>query len=130
MPYPKFSKIAEARRLFNDTIFEIFKEADNCDRVIYQLMRAYDIFSKTVNGFSKMSTVRQYFICETAVRIAIAESDRIMRKVSVFRDKGTPTESEVHYGLYYGYSDPSRIDISSNEIQVIKYDFKGRNKMA
>lgn len=130
MAYPKFSKIDEARRLFNDTIFELFKEANNCDRVVYQLMRAYDIFNKTVKGFSKMSTVRQYFICETAARIAIAESYRIMREVSVFRDKGKPTETEVDYGLYYGYSDPSRIDITSNEIQVVKYDFKGRDKMA
>jgi len=100
------------RKLFQDVLFELFKEADNCDRVMYQFMRAYDMFSNDVKGFAKMSTTNQYYICETAARISIATSSRIMREVSIFRNKNNISETEKKYSLEYGYVDPELLNIT------------------
>lgn len=109
------------RALFKDVLFELFKDADNCDRVIYQMMRAYDIFSRQVKVFTKMSTKNQYYICEAAARIAIASSDRIIREVSIFKDKGKHSPNEEEYSLEYGYEDPEKMHIGSEDVMMRPY---------
>lgn len=114
--------------MFKEVLFVLFKDAENCDRVIYKFMRAYDMFNKNVSGFGRMSTTNQYYICETALRMTIAESDQVMRKVSIFRDRNKPTKNEINYSVDYGYVEPAIIDISDNNIQIFSDDVKGRNK--
>jgi hypothetical protein len=104
------------RKLFIDVLFELFKDFDNCDRLIHQFTRAYDAFNRDVKGFSKMSTTTQYYICATAARISIASSDRIMRSASIFRDKKKFTDSEINYSLEYGYVDTDKIELITKTI--------------
>lgn len=118
----------ESRKLFQDVLFELFKDNKYCDRLMYQFMRAFDMFSKNVSGFNRMSTKTQYFICETAYRISMASSSSVTRRVSIFRNKNEYSDNEKEYSLEYGYADPCRIEINTEDIQVFNHDFKRANQ--
>lgn len=112
------------RKLFKDVLFELFKEYEQCEKMVFKFMRAYDIFDKKVKGFSKLATTTQYYICDTACRIDIASSDSVIRTVSIFRLKDKYTDIEIEYGLDYGWCEPEKIELVT---KVWEHDFKRRD---
>jgi len=111
--------MADKRKLFKDVVFEVMKDAEEFDKVEYTMLRAYDIFSREMDSFKKLSVLNQYWICHTAGLISLGSAMATMRRLSVFKKKD-PSKTEINFSLEYGFKETDLLNISSKQQKLIK----------
>lgn len=103
------------RKIFENVVFEVFKNEQEYDKTHYQLMRAYDIYSKKVKGFIKLSPELQYSIVNTACIMAMGSSLRQLRTIEILTRNKPVHDIERDYSPEYGYVEPSKLTIKETK---------------
>lgn len=104
------------RKQFEYFVFEVFKNENEFDRTNHQLLRAYDLMSKKVKGFSKMKLSTKYEICNTACLMAMGSSLRQLRQIEALTKNKPVHDIERDYSPEYGYKEPDRLELKERKL--------------
>lgn len=105
------------KELFMDVVFEMWKDSEHFDSVIFRMSKCYDIFYKNVRSFSKFSIVTKYQICNSAMLIAVQSMTNQIQGVSIFK-----REIEfLEYSLFFREDDKSKVYEISN-LRLLPYE--------
>lgn len=107
---------SDKRKIFENVVFEIFKNEDAYDKANYQLMRAYDIYCKKVKAFNSFSVSVQYDIVSTACLMSMGSAMRQLRTIEILRTNKPVRDIERDYCPEFGYEKPEQLSITAQKL--------------
>ncbi len=111
----------EEKRLiqFKNLIFKGYKNSDNYDYVLFQLLRCREILMNENYLFTKQSAKRQYDLCSSIVLMTIHTSMQEVRKFKILSEP-KKDNSDLTHSLINGYVEPSKIELKEPVRKLLK----------